>query len=237
MPSDKILIVDDEAAIREMISIALDLAGYNCIEAEDALQAHHLVVDERPALILLDWMLPGMSGIELARRLKRDESTREIPIIMLTARGEEDHKVQGLDAGADDYLTKPFSTRELASRIKAVLRRSNVLHQESAIEAEGLKLDPVSHRVSADDKLVEMGPTEYRLLAFFMSHPERAYTRTQMLDQVWGGNVYVEDRTIDVHIRRLRKALEPFGYDRFIQTVRGTGYRFSVQMSDKVEPV
>lgn len=237
MPSDKILIVDDEAAIREMISIALDLAGYNCIEAEDALQAHHFVVDERPALILLDWMLPGMSGIELARRLKRDESTREIPIIMLTARGEEDHKVQGLDAGADDYLTKPFSTRELASRIKAVLRRSNVLHQESAIEAEGLKLDPVSHRVSADDKLVEMGPTEYRLLAFFMSHPERAYTRTQMLDQVWGGNVYVEDRTIDVHIRRLRKALEPFGYDRFIQTVRGTGYRFSVQMSDKVEPV
>lgn len=237
MPSDKILIVDDEAAIREMISIALDLAGYNCIEAEDALQAHHLVVDERPALILLDWMLPGMSGIELARRLKRDESTREIPIIMLTARGEEDHKVQGLDAGADDYLTKPFSTRELASRIKAVLRRSNVLHQESAIEAEGLKLDPVSHRVSADDKLVEMGPTEYRLLAFFMSHPERAYTRTQMLDQVWGGNVYVEDRTIDVHIRRLRKALEPFGYDRFIQTVRGTGYRFSVQMSDKAEPV
>lgn len=237
MPSDKILIVDDEAAIREMISIALDLAGYNCIEAEDALQAHHLVVDERPALILLDWMLPGMSGIELARRLKRDESTREIPIIMLTARGEEDHKVQGLDAGADDYLTKPFSTRELASRIKAVLRRSNVLHQENAIEAEGLKLDPVSHRISADDKLVEMGPTEYRLLAFFMSHPERAYTRTQMLDQVWGGNVYVEDRTIDVHIRRLRKALEPFGYDRFIQTVRGTGYRFSVQMSDKVEPV
>ena len=237
MSSDKILIVDDEAAIREMISIALDLAGYSCLEAEDALQAHHLVVDERPALILLDWMLPGMSGIELARRLKRDESTREIPIIMLTARGEEDHKVQGLDAGADDYLTKPFSTRELASRIKAVLRRSNVLHQESAIEAEGLKLDPVSHRVSADDKLVEMGPTEYRLLAFFMSHPERAYTRTQMLDQVWGGNVYVEDRTIDVHIRRLRKALEPFGYDRFIQTVRGTGYRFSVQMSDKVEPV
>ncbi|MEO6698118.1 MAG: phosphate regulon transcriptional regulator PhoB [Paraperlucidibaca sp.] len=237
MPSDKILIVDDEAAIREMISIALDLAGYTCLEAEDALQAHHLVVDERPALILLDWMLPGMSGIELARRLKRDENTREIPIIMLTARGEEDNKIQGLDAGADDYITKPFSTRELASRIKAVLRRANVLHQENAIEAEGLKLDPVSHRVSADDKAVEMGPTEYRLLAFFMSHPERAYTRTQVLDQVWGGNVYVEDRTIDVHIRRLRKALEPFGYDRFIQTVRGTGYRFSVQTSVKVEPV
>ncbi|REH40148.1 two-component system phosphate regulon response regulator PhoB [Paraperlucidibaca baekdonensis] len=237
MPSDKILIVDDEAAIREMISIALDLAGYSCLEAEDALQAHHLVVDERPALILLDWMLPGMSGIELARRLKRDENTREIPIIMLTARGEEDNKIQGLDAGADDYITKPFSTRELASRIKAVLRRANVLHQENAIEAEGLKLDPVSHRITADDNPVDMGPTEYRLLAFFMSHPERAYTRTQMLDQVWGGNVYVEDRTIDVHIRRLRKALEPFGYDRFIQTVRGTGYRFSIQTGDKAEPV
>lgn len=237
MPSDKILIVDDEAAIREMISIALDLAGYSCLEAEDALQAHHLVVDERPALILLDWMLPGMSGIELARRLKRDENTREIPIIMLTARGEEDNKIQGLDAGADDYITKPFSTRELASRIKAVLRRANVLHQENAIEAEGLKLDPVSHRITANDNPVDMGPTEYRLLAFFMSHPERAYTRTQMLDQVWGGNVYVEDRTIDVHIRRLRKALEPFGYDRFIQTVRGTGYRFSVQTGDKAESV
>ena len=237
MPSDKILIVDDEAAIREMIAIALELAGYSCLEAEDALQAHHLVVDERPALILLDWMLPGMSGIELARRLKRDEATREIPIIMLTARGEEDNKIQGLDAGADDYITKPFSTRELASRIKAVLRRANVLHQEQAIDVEGLKLDPVSHRVSANEQAVEMGPTEYRLLAFFMSHPERAYTRTQMLDQVWGGNVYVEDRTIDVHIRRLRKALEPYGYDRFIQTVRGTGYRFSVQVSDKAESV
>ena len=230
MKSEKILIVDDEAAIREMIAIALELAGYDCIEAEDALQAHHLVVDERPALILLDWMLPGMSGIELARRLKRDENTSEIPIIMLTARGEEDNKIQGLDAGADDYITKPFSTRELASRIKAVLRRSSSLNQEKAIEAEGLKLDPVSHRVTALDTPIEMGPTEYRLLAFFMSHPERAYTRTQMLDQVWGGNVYVEDRTIDVHIRRLRKALEPYNYDRFIQTVRGTGYRFSTQV-------
>ncbi len=235
MKNERILIVDDEAAIREMISIALDLAGFDCIEAEDALQAHHLVVDERPALILLDWMLPGMTGIELARRLKRDENTSEIPIIMLTARGEEDNKIQGLDAGADDYITKPFSTRELISRIKAVLRRSSALNQEKSIEVEGLKLDPVSHRITAHDKPVEMGPTEYRLLAFFMSHPERAYTRTQMLDQVWGGNVYVEDRTIDVHIRRLRKALEPFNFDRFIQTVRGTGYRFSTQVDDRVE--
>lgn len=235
MKNERILIVDDEAAIREMIAIALDLAGFECIEAEDALQAHHLVVDERPALILLDWMLPGMTGIELARRLKRDENTGEIPIIMLTARGEEDNKIQGLDAGADDYITKPFSTRELISRIKAVLRRSSALNQEKAIEVEGLKLDPVSHRITANDKPVEMGPTEYRLLAFFMSHPERAYTRTQMLDQVWGGNVYVEDRTIDVHIRRLRKALEPFGFERFIQTVRGTGYRFSTQVEDRAE--
>ncbi|HNL80181.1 MAG TPA: phosphate regulon transcriptional regulator PhoB [Agitococcus sp.] len=236
MKSDRILIVDDEAAIREMISIALDLAGFDTIEAEDALQAHHKIVDERPSLVLLDWMLPGMTGIELCRRLKRDETLNEIPVIMLTARGDEDHKIQGLDSGADDYITKPFSTRELVSRIKAVLRRSSALSAEKVIEAEGLKLDPVSHRVTANENPIEMGPTEYRLLAFFMSHQERAYSRAQMLDQVWGGNVYVEDRTIDVHIRRLRKALEPFGYDRFIQTVRGTGYRFSLK-ADKQDIV
>jgi two-component system phosphate regulon response regulator PhoB len=171
MKNERILIVDDEAAIREMIAIALDLAGFECLEAEDALAAHHLIVDERPALILLDWMLPGMSGIELARRLKRDEATREIPVIMLTARGEEDNKIQGLDAGADDYITKPFSTRELVSRMRAVLRRSSNLNAEKIIEAEGLKLDPVSHRITANDTPVDMGPTEYRLLAFFMSHP------------------------------------------------------------------
>ncbi|WP_297923441.1 phosphate regulon transcriptional regulator PhoB [uncultured Agitococcus sp.] len=236
MKSDRILIVDDEAAIREMISIALDLAGFDTIEAEDALQAHHKIVDERPSLVLLDWMLPGMTGVELCRRLKRDETLNEIPVIMLTARGDEDHKIQGLDSGADDYITKPFSTRELVSRIKAVLRRSSALSAEKVIEAEGLKLDPVSHRVTANENPIEMGPTEYRLLAFFMSHQERAYSRAQMLDQVWGGNVYVEDRTIDVHIRRLRKALEPFGYDRFIQTVRGTGYRFSLK-ADKQDIV
>lgn len=229
MKSERILIVDDEAAIREMISIALDLAGFDTIEAEDAIAAHHKIVDERPSLILLDWMLPGMTGIELCRRIKRDETLNEIPVIMLTARGDEDHKIQGLDSGADDYITKPFSTRELVSRIKAVLRRASALSGEKMIEAEGLKLDPVSHRVTANETPIEMGPTEYRLLAFFMSHQERAYSRTQMLDQVWGGNVYVEDRTIDVHIRRLRKALEPYGYDRFIQTVRGTGYRFSLK--------
>lgn len=229
--TDRILIVDDEAPIREMIHTALDLAGFDCIEAEDARTAHAMIVDQRPALILLDWMMPGnMSGIELCRRLKKDESLSEIPVIMLTARGEEDNKVQGLDAGADDYMTKPFSTRELVSRIKAVLRRASALNAERAINAEGLTLDPVSQRISVGTQTVEMGPTEYRLLAFFMTHPERAYTRTQMLDQVWGGNVYVEDRTIDVHIRRLRKVLEPHGFDRFIQTVRGTGYRFSTRI-------
>ena len=182
-----------------------------------------------PDLVLLDWMLPSVTGIELARRLKRDETTNEVPIIMLTAKSEEDNKIQGLDVGADDYITKPFSTRELISRIKAVLRRASSVAAEKAIEVEGLCLDPVSHRISADDYPVDMGPTEYRLLEFFMSHQERAYSRTQLLDQVWGANVYVEDRTIDVHIRRLRKALAPFDYDRFIQTVRGTGYRFSVK--------
>ncbi|MFZ3193166.1 MAG: phosphate regulon transcriptional regulator PhoB [Moraxellaceae bacterium] len=235
MKSDRILIVDDEMPIREMIHTALDLAGYACIEADDARKAHQLIVDQRPALVLLDWMLPGgMSGIELCRRIKRDESLSEIPVIMLTARGEEDNKVMGLDAGADDYMTKPFSTRELVSRIKAVLRRSNALSGDKPIEADGLILDPVSQRVSAGEQTLEMGPTEYRLLAFFMTHPERAYTRTQMLDQVWGGNVYVEDRTIDVHIRRLRKVLEPHGFDRFVQTVRGTGYRFSTRIDSRV---
>lgn len=226
----KVLVVDDEPAIREMIAVALDIADFEVLTAENAQQAHALVVDRRPDLILLDWMLPQVSGIELARRLKRDDACREIPIIMLTAKSEEDNKVQGLEVGADDYLTKPFSTRELVARIKAVLRRSSAAAAEKAIEVEGLCLDPVSHRISAHDQPVEMGPTEYRLLAFFMSHPERAYSRVQLLDQVWGANVYVEDRTVDVHIRRLRKALEPHGFDRFIQTVRGTGYRFSTRV-------
>lgn len=230
--SSKILIVDDELAIREMIRTTLEIAGFTCIEAENAKEAHRIVVDKRPDLVLLDWMLPnGMSGIDLCRRLKKDENIAEIPVIMLTARGEEDNKVMGLDAGADDYITKPFSTRELVSRLKAVLRRSSALTGDKIIKANGLTLDPRSQRVCADDVIIEMGPTEYRLLAFFMAHQERAYTRTQMLDQVWGGNVYVEDRTIDVHIRRLRKVLEPHGYEKYIQTVRGTGYRFSTQVN------
>ena len=226
MTGNKILIVDDEEAIREMISVALELAGFSWIQADNSQTAHELVIDERPDLVLLDWMLPGVSGIELARRLKRDDATAETPIIMLTAKGEEDNKIQGLDVGTDDYITKPFSTRELISRINAVLRRTGSA-QGKALESVGLKLDPVSHRVTANDKAVEVGPTEYRLLEFFMSHQDRAYSRAQLLDQVWGGNVYVEDRTVDVHIRRLRKALTPHKFEHLVQTVRGTGYRFS----------
>ena len=186
-------------------------------------------MDRKPDLILLDWMLPGgTSGIELARRLKREELTSDIPIIMLTAKGEEDNKIQGLEVGADDYITKPFSPRELVARLKAVLRRAGPADAESPIEIGGLLLDPISHRVTIDGTPAEMGPTEYRLLQFFMTHQERAYTRGQLLDQVWGGNVYVEERTVDVHIRRLRKALGE-AYENLVQTVRGTGYRFSTK--------
>lgn len=228
MQNERILIVEDEPAIREMVVMTLEMAGFTSLEAADVSEAHQQVVDHRPALILLDWMLPGKkSGIDFCRMLKNDEILCEIPVIMLTAKSEEDSKVHGLDAGADDYMTKPFSTRELISRIKAVLRRSRALSSDKPIEIGQLSLDNKSQRVTAHDKVIDLGPTEYRLLAFFMSHPERAYTRTQLLDQVWGGNVYIEDRTIDVHIRRLRKLLQPYGCNTLIQTVRGTGYRFS----------
>jgi len=223
-----ILIVDDEAPIREMIVVALEMAGYECLEADNAQQAHSLIVDRQPDLILLDWMLPGTSGIELARRIKRDEIMAGTPIIMLTAKDAEDNKIQGLEVGADDYITKPFSPRELVARLKAVLRRAAPSDNETPIEIGGLLLDPISHRVTIDGAPADMGPTEYRLLRFFMTHQERAYTRGQLLDQVWGGNVYVEERTVDVHIRRLRKALGET-YENLVQTVRGTGYRFSTK--------
>jgi len=231
MPAKQVLIVEDEKPIREMIAFGLKRAGFEVREAEDCRTAREQLADRRPDLVLVDWMLPDMSGLELTRALKRDRETRELPIIMLTARAEEGDKVAGLEGGADDYITKPFSPRELLARINAVLRRSGPTGEGERIEFEGLALDHASHRVTAHDQTVTLGPTEYRMLEFFMTHPERVYTRDQLLDRIWGGNVYVEERTIDVHIRRLRKALEDFGYDRFIQTVRGSGYRFSAKAS------
>lgn len=228
MTSKTVLIVDDEAPIREMIAVALQMAGYQYLEAENAQVAHALIVDHQPDLVLLDWMMPEVSGIELARRLKRDSMTAAIPIIMLTARSEEDNKIQGLETGADDYITKPFSPRELVARIKALLRRTATGIDE-LIEVEGLCLDPGSRRVSSDGVALDIAPTEFRLLQFFMAHPERAYSRSQLLDQVWGGNVYVEERTVDVHIRRLRLTLGD-KHRHLVQTVRGTGYRFSTKV-------
>lgn len=229
MEEKTILIVDDEAPIREMIRMSLDMAGFNCREAADTREAYRVIADSKPDLVLLDWMLPGGSGIELLRRLRKEELTADLPVIMLTAKTDEDNKIQGLDVGADDYITKPFAPREMLSRIKALLRRTSTGIGGSVIEVEGLKLDISSHRVYIDTRPVDMGPTEFRLLSFFMTHQERAYSRGQLLDHVWGGNVYVEERTVDVHIRRLRKALESEGgcYNECVQTVRGTGYRFS----------
>jgi two-component system phosphate regulon response regulator PhoB len=224
-----ILVVDDESAIREMLGFVLTQKGYNYQAAADAEQAWQRINESRPDLILLDWMLPGISGVDLARRLKRDPNTRNLPLIMLTARDDEEDKVRGLNVGADDYITKPFSPMELMARIKAVLRRSMPLVSGEVVEVDGLKLDPNSHRLTVGDNPLEIGPTEFRLLHFFMTHPERVYTRGQLIDQVWGDNVYVEERTVDVHIRRLRKTLELGGHDRFIQTVRGIGYRFSAR--------
>ena len=226
MTIKRILIVDDEAPIREMLRLALEMADYQCFEAENAQQAHALVIDEQPDLILLDWMMPGTSGIELARRLKKDSLTTDVPIIMLTAKSEEDQKVLGLEAGADDYITKPFSPRELVARLKAVLRRTSPLSEKQSLSVNDLTLDPVSHRVTDAGQALEVGPTEFKLLLFFMTNQERAFTRGQLLDHVWGGNVYIDERTVDVHIRRLRKALGEV-YAPLIQTVRGTGYRFS----------
>ncbi len=230
MSGKQILIVEDERPIREMIAFGLRRAGFEVREAEDCLGARALLTDRRPDLMLVDWMLPDMSGLELTRQIKRDPETRELPIILLTARAAETDKISGLDGGADDYVTKPFSPRELVARINAVLRRAGPQGAGELVEYEGLRLDQASHRVLVGERTVALGPTEYRMLEFFMTHPERVYSREQLLDRVWGGNVYVEERTIDVHIRRLRKALEEFGYDRLIQTVRGAGYRFSTKV-------
>lgn len=229
MSGKSILIIEDEAAIREMVSFTLSKAGFSLAEASDASEAEAIMAERLPDLILLDWMLPGMSGIELARRLKRDEYSHHVPIIMLTARSEEDDRVGGLEAGADDYVTKPFSPRELVARIKAVLRRSQPEGEGEMLEANGLVLDAASHRVSVEGQSLDLGPTEYRLLKHFMSHAERVFSRGQLLDAVWGRNSFVEERTVDVHILRLRKVLGQYDRDNLVQTVRGAGYRFSAQ--------
>lgn len=222
-----ILVVEDEPAIREMIGYTLLGSGFKCIEAENAEEAKLKIEAGSPDLILLDLMLPGISGIDFTQMLKNNPSTRDIPVIMLTARSEEDSKVAGLNVGADDYVTKPFSPRELVARIGAVLRRTNPPATTNTLIVDALELEPDSHRVSAKGESLTLGPTEFRLLHFFMSHPERVYSRSQLIDLIWGKNVYVEERTVDVHIRRLRKALEPYGYEVLIQTVRSAGYRFS----------
>ena len=235
-----ILVVEDEPAIQELISHNLKRAGHDALCADDAEQAISMVNNVLPDLVLLDWMLPNMSGIEFARKLRREARTKSIPIIMLTARVEEQDKILGLDAGADDYITKPFSPRELIARIKAVLRRRLPEMSDEILDIGGLKLDPTTHRVFVYDtdqpsNLTEfiLGPTEFRLLHFLMAHKERVHTRTQLLDRVWGDHVFIEDRTVDVHIRRLRKALEDVGKDSLVQTVRGTGYRFSIEVEPK----
>ncbi len=227
MQNKKILVIEDEASIRDMLRFALERVDFLVSVAADAPSARLRIAESRPDLILLDWMMPGTSGVDYARELKAAPQTRDIPVIMVTARAEEEDKIRGLNIGCDDYVSKPFSFPELIARIQAVLRRSMPGGEEERLAVAGLQVDAASQRVTAKGEPVRLGPTEYRLLHFFISHPERVYTREQVLDRVWGQNVYVEERTVDVHIRRLRKALEPFGYDGMIQTVRGTGYRFS----------
>ncbi|HCD26361.1 MAG TPA: phosphate regulon transcriptional regulatory protein PhoB [Gammaproteobacteria bacterium] len=223
-----ILIVEDEPEIRELLGFSISRAGYDIIEAESAEVALQRLDRGTPELVIIDWMLPGMSGVDLAKHLRRDELTAQLPIIMLTARGEESDKLKSFESGVDDYVTKPFSPRELIARVKALLRRSGS-PEDNLLSIAGIKLDLKSHRVSVGDENIHMGPTEYRLLELLMRHPDRAFDRSQLLDRVWGRSVYVEERTVDVHILRLRKILKPFGLDGFIQTVRGIGYRFTPQ--------
>ncbi len=227
MTKNTILIVEDETAIRAMLKLILDQAGFSVLEAGDTESAQKLIVESSPDLIILDWMLPGISGVEWARRLKKDPSYRDLPIILLTARGEEEDKVRGLEIGADDYLTKPFSPKELCARIRAVLRRSGTLSGLAQIVLGDLTLDTEQHRLTINNRQLDISPTEFRLIQFFMTHPDKVFTRTQLLDQVWGRSVYIEERTVDVHIRRLRKILSDHGREDMLQTVRGFGYRFS----------
>ena len=226
-----ILVVEDEPAIQELIAVNLQHAGHQVLRAGNVPEAEALIREVLPDLVLLDWMLPGPPGTSFARQLRTDQRTKDIPIIMLTARAQEQDKVAGLEGGADDYVTKPFSPRELLARIKAVMRRRAPQFTDDIVEISGLKLDPGSHRVTGAGTTIELGPTEFRMLHFFMTHPERVYSRAQLLDEVWGDHVFVEERTVDVHIRRLRQALESTGHDRLVETVRGTGYRFRRSLS------
>ena len=226
--TEKILVVEDEDAIREMLSMTLTRAGFETMGVGSVSQARGVVMDKRPNLILLDWMLPDTSGIEYARSLKKDAMTREIPIIMVTARGDESDRIKGLEVGADDYITKPFSPKELVARIKTVLRRGAPPDDNQIIQADGLRVDLAGRRVMIKNTIIDLGPTEFRLLHFFITHPDRVYSRSQLLDQVWGGSVFIGERAVDVHIRRLRQALATHKHDQYVQTVRGTGYRFSV---------
>ncbi len=231
MANIKILVVDDEAAIRDMLQLILEQAGFVIDLAADTKTAHRRLETHMPDLILLDWMLPGVSGIDWAQKIKREPEFSDIPILLLTARGEEEDKVTGLDSGADDYITKPFSPRELIARINAVLRRFGKGERPAIIEAGGIVLDPEKHLVQIDQHPLNLSPTEYRLLEFFLTHPDKVYNRSQLLDRVWGRETYIEERTVDVHIRRLRKILAEFNRDAMIQTVRGFGYRFASQLS------
>ncbi|MCB1859081.1 MAG: phosphate regulon transcriptional regulator PhoB [Gammaproteobacteria bacterium] len=224
-----ILVVEDEPAVREMTAFVLRQTGFEVLEAEDEGDARNHLANTPPDLILMDWMLPGTSGVELTRELKQNKLTQDIPVIMLTARGEEDDKVRGLECGAEDYVTKPFSPRELVARIKVILRRISPHVSDEVVMAGPLTLDPMTYRVSIEDTVVDLGPTEFRLLHFFLTHRDKVYSRSRLLDGVWGTNVFIEERTVDVHIRRLRKALQPYGADGMVQTVRGAGYRFSEQ--------
>jgi two-component system phosphate regulon response regulator PhoB len=227
----RVLVVEDESAIAELISINLRHAGYEVTVAPDAMRAASEVDRVLPDLVILDWMLPGQSGLSLAKRWRSEARTKDVPIIMLTARGDEPDKIAGLDAGADDYLTKPFSTNELMARIRAVLRRKAPEALDSAVEVGGLRLDPATRRVSRGEQEVKVGPTEFKLLHFFMTHPERVHSRAQLLDRVWGDHVFIEERTVDVHVKRLREALAPVRCSQMIETVRGAGYRLTQQVS------
>lgn len=226
MSGKRVLVVEDEQAIREMIGFALRREGYEFMEAASVSEAETMIADKLPDVMLVDWMLPGVSGVDFVRHIKKDERVQSVPVIMLTARTEEDDKIVGLDAGADDYVSKPFSPRELMARIRAVLRRAGK-SEAQVLEVADLKMDVDSHRVTYKGDTIDLGPTEYKLLHFLMEHTDRVYSRTQLLDHVWGHNAYVEERTIDVHVLRLRKALTPYGCEKMLQTVRGAGYRFS----------